>query len=173
MNLLDSIIYKKVIHLTRKDIVPEKINKYSKHVLTISGIIFILTSFSYNFSLDGALFGVKIYVNVIPALFEILFISLFTFVLYRYNSKFDYFIEVYRTSIKNLNQVICAFEDCKIDKKVYDIKQDNNAGWLGRNDYYIEVQYGRYYFNDYRVFKFVDVKNSRKLKLKKLMSEDE
>lgn len=176
MTLFSNILYKKTIYFARRDIIPETVNKYCRYILIIFTVIFLLTALSYDFSSDGVMFGVTISLKFIISIIEMFLLGVFIYVIYLYNTKFDSFIEQYSKSLSldDLTYISCVFSDSAFKKTTYKILNNEGTGYYFRNKY-IEIESQnypdkkeRYYFNDYRIFKFVDIKNGRKLKLENL-----
>lgn len=183
---LYNFIYKIAIKLARNNISPETLSevklqvsygttkkqyKYlERFIVAATVILFFLTSFSYHFFSEGPLFGVKISVNIIPAIIEIVMFGILTYLFLYYQKNFNYFILQYKHELLYFKEVTCAYDDDTFGKKTYTIVEQE---W--NEEPHIHVRFNddkgfKYYFNDYRIFKFVDVKNSRKMKLEKLMS---
>lgn len=166
LKLIDNQILKLVTYLSRRDIDITKIKHYNKIFLYSFSVLFLLTAFSYNFNIEGAIFGVKVSLNGIVCLIETIIFGIVTFLTYSYYRNYSSYINIYKKKLLDAhNEITCAYGDKLFGNKVYKIDIDNKF----YSDYHIVVANGaKYKLNDHRIFKFVSVKNSRKLKLKNL-----
>ncbi len=154
-----------IIHLSRNDWHKERIEKQQKRILYIFIVLFFSTAFNYDFYNEGVMIGGTISLNLTTFLIEIFLFGIFTFVSYLYNESYISVMYKYKEKISNNKTVICAYPDDEFEKIVYDIDIDEfGTAHIHHNDNRI------YRLNDWKIFKFVNVKESRKLKLKKLMN---
>jgi hypothetical protein len=92
-----------------------------------------------------------------------------------YNYYYFDVLSKYREKLIQQNELItCAYFDDKFGNSKYRIEQGQHSYY---NKYSTFIPYGDddkiYHLDDFRVFKFVGMKDNRKLKLERLMNIDE
>lgn len=159
-----------IIYLSRRNYSDYKIKLYHKRFLYIFSILFILTAFNYNFSLDGAIFGVIISLNIYIMITEAFLFLIPTSAFMLYYKYLNKTIYKYKDDLIKNKKIICAYKDNIFENKIYDVITTGYGNlMINGNHAHIHLQTGEfYYFNDYKIFKFVNVKKNRKLKLEQL-----
>lgn len=162
-----------IAYISRRDWNKEKVYKFQKYFIYIFTPIFLLTSFNYDFRIDGAIFGTTISLNVLFSIINFSLIGIVSSFLYLYKSYFGITLDRYYNKMMDNEQVACAYKDSRFGKNAYKIfKGDDGVSWRRnyRDRHILLSDEDRYYFDDWRTFKFVGMKESRKLKLQKLMN---
>jgi len=173
---IKNLFSKLIIYLSRKNHSKDNIKQYQKKFLYIFLPILIISTFRLSTNIEGAILGIKISANLTFFIINFFIMSIMTLAFYLYIEYFEEIRESYlKTLFKNHKQIICAYSDKNFGDKVYEIKQDYKKYLSSYHNYhehpYIHTINGDVYnFFDWRAFKFVGIKESRKLKLKHLKS---
>ena len=154
-----------VIFFSRRDI---DIKKYQKKILFSFIAVFVITALDFSFNVTGSIVGLSVSVSNITLLFiEIVSFGLLTYIFYLYYLWFDSIKYKYLIELFCNKQIHCAYGDDRFDSNFHTIETNKNG--YGISNHHIHLSTGEIYrFDDSRAFKFVAVKDSRKLKLKKL-----
>ena len=164
---MKNLFYKITIYLSRKDYSPNTIKKFQKKFIYIFLIYFFLTTFRFDFSsymfLDGVL-----YANSFFLIFNLFILSMFTLFTIFYTDKWEQHRDKYlRKLLREHKEIVCSYKDNFLDNNVHEVK--GSSLYRGIYYYHIHLTTGEIYrFDDYRSFKFVGVKESRRIKLKRL-----
>jgi len=171
---IHNLLSKLVIYLSRKNFSQDKVKLYQKKFLYFFLPIFIITTFRLNTSVEGSMLGFEIYASIPFLIINFLILSVSTLIFYLY---VEFFNEILINYLKNLfsnhKQVVCAYSDDSFGDKVYEIEQSkyHPTNYRGGSNIHIHTITGDIYqFDDWRSFKFVGIRESRKLKLEHLKS---
>ena len=168
---MKKILTNLVIYISRRNKTLDDIKKYQKKFILIFLPIFLLTAFSYDTSIEGAIFGVQISANIIFLIIDFLIIGAVTLLFYLYSENFEGIRQKYIDNLlMNHEQIICAYYDKSFGDTVYKIESEFDTYYRTNRKHVHTISGNIYYFNDWRVFKFVGVRESRKLKLEQLKS---
>jgi len=159
------LIGKLIIYLSRKNYSQDKIKHSQKKFLYVFLPIFIVTTFRFNF-IEG---GISVSANVTFLIINLFILSLLTLIFYL---SVSYFTEVRVNYLSKLfkyhDQVVCAYSDTDFGDTVYKIEKNSHISSYGTNVHIHTISGKLYQFDDWRSFKFVGIKESRKLKLERL-----
>jgi len=158
-----------ILFLSRRDWSLEKIRKLQKKILIGFSIFFTITVLRFEFGFNNPNFSVSVSADIPFLIIEMVLFTLYTMYLYYYFKYFDKVKEYYLFSLlSDHKQVVCAYHDKDIENKVYKIEKIVVSGIFGTTAHIHIRGDEHYYFDDWRAFKFVGVKESRKLKLQQL-----
>jgi len=164
-----------ILFLSRRGWSLEKIRKYQKNFLVGISIFFAITVLRFDIGFNDPNVWVSISTYIPLLIVEMILFTVFTFYVYYYFQYFDDVKKQYTLSLlSNHKQIVCAYPDDIFDNRIYKIEKGtevNNylGGSLTTEVIHIHIRGDEtYQFDDWRVFKFVGVKESRKLKLQQL-----
>lgn len=167
---IKKFIGKLIIYLSRKNYSDDKIKHYQKKFLYYFLPIFIFTTFRYNTFTENSI-GFEIYANIFFLIINLFILSLSTLTFYLYIKYFEEIrIEYLNKLFKEHNQVVCAYSDEVFGDRVYKIEEESYKPYYGSRTHIHMTNGNIYSFDDWRSFKFVGIKESRKRKLDHLKS---
>jgi len=164
---IKNLLSKFIIYLSRKNLSKDKVKIFQKKFLYFFLPIFIITTFRLNTNIDNSTLGFEIYANIPFLIVNFFILVMNTLIFYLYDQYFDETrINYLRILFKNHKQIVCAYFDSNFGDKVYEIETSN---YYSHSNTHIHTTTGDVYkFDDWRAFKFVGIKESRKLKLEHL-----
>lgn len=151
--------------MSRKNYSIYDIKKYQNKFIHIFIPIFIITTFRVDFSVDGAIFGMVLSTSPSFLIINFLILGIVTLIFFLYAESHESVrINYSEQLVKSHTQVVCAYPDDSFGDKVYEVDKSNMRPYG-----HIHLANGNIYtFSDWRTFKFVGVRESRKLKLEHL-----
>lgn len=166
---IKELIGKLIIYLSRKNYSQDKIKQFHKIFLYAFLPIFIITTFRVNPIENPIENGFSISANATFVIINLFILSLVTLIFYLYVQYFEEIrIEYLNKLFKDHNQVVCAYSDEVFDDSIYKI--DKSTIYYSSRIHIHMTNGNIYSFDDWRSFKFVGIKESRKRKLDHLKS---
>ena len=155
--------------MSRKNKTLDDIRKYQKYFIIIFLPLFLLTAFKYNTSVQGSMFGVQISANIPLLIIGFIILSIATLFFFLYSENYNNIRNIYTNDLlRNHKQIVCAYSDISFGETVYEIEEDVDPFYRAKRKHVHTLTGEVYYFDDWRSFKFVGIKESRKLKLEHL-----
>ena len=162
---IKKLITKLVICLSRRNYSIDKIKHYQQKFIYWFLPILIVTTFKVDVA-DSLIISARVYFLII----NLVILGLLTLIFYLY---VEYFEEIRKNYLypllKDHKQIVCAYSDKNFGNTIYEIEYCYDSWSNSHNNPHIHTITGDVYnFDDWRSFKFVGMKESRKLKLERL-----